>query len=86
MHTEEQGKTLDAAESSLGETATIPLPGMPFEGRALRLHTDRGMEWLSASFRLERQTRNIVHTCTQGCSPPSNETAERFVGLMPTVG
>lgn len=61
----EQGEVFDATESILEEIPGFALQGMPFEGRVLRMQTDRSTEGLNASFRDEMKKRNLV---TQGYS------------------
>lgn len=69
-----------------GDIDALPLKGIPSEGRARRVHGDRGTEWTNTSFRNEMQKRHLVHSATQGYALQSNGTAERSGGLMKTTG
>ena len=48
----------------------------------LRLHTDRGGEWMNRMVRDVADRYELVHTCTEGHDPSSNGRAESVVGLI----
>ena len=48
----------------------------------LRLHTDRGGEWMNRMVRDVADSHDLVHTCTEGHDPSSNGRAESAVGLI----
>jgi len=86
IRTKEQGEVLGAMEEIIVEIEGASLAGIPYGGRVKRVHTDRGTEWLNRSFQTRMQERGISHTTTRGYSPQSNGTAERFVGILKTIG
>ena len=82
---ETQSEVGNAVESIITEVEGVALEGIPYGKRVLRVQTDRGTEWLNKAFQEAMKSRGILHTYTQGYSPQSNGTAERFVGLMKTI-
>lgn len=57
IQTNAQGEVLEATED---ENSAIPLTGSLFENRVFCMHTDRGGEWLNATFRQEDTQQNHV--------------------------
>ena len=66
------------------EALTLPLavPGQ----RITRAHTDRGTEFFGETLQEELLRRNVHHTYTIGYDPKTNDTAERFVGVVKSMG
>lgn len=81
-----QCEVLEATDAILDETPAPPLKGIPFDNRVLRIHTDRGGEWVNAPFRQELKKRNPDEMYTQGYTSQSKGAAQRCVGLMKTIG
>ena len=48
----------------------------------LRLHTDRGGEWINQSVRKVADDFKVSHTCTEAHDPSSNGRAESSVGVI----
>ncbi len=85
MATKNQAETFDNAKQIIAEIEGASLGGISYEKRVKRFHTDMGSEWLNNVFEKGMKEMNIPHTHTQGYSPQSNGTAERFVGLLKTI-
>ena len=71
-------RTKEEVSAALSRTLT-KLPQWHFP--VLRLHTDRGGEWMNRMVRDVADSHDLVHTCTEGHDPSSNGRAESAVGL-----
>ncbi len=85
MATKNQIETFDNTQQIIAEIEGASLGGIEFGKRVKRFHTDKGKEWDNQVFKQGMKEMNIPHTFTQGYSPQSNGTAERYVGLLKTV-
>ena len=77
---------LGALSSVLNQIEALTLPlAMPGQ-RITRVHTDRGTEFFGETLQADLFRRHVHHTFTVGYDPKANGTAERFVGVVKSMG
>ena len=71
-----------AVDGIIGQIEALTIQDVVPGPRIVRLHTDKGTEYLGECMKHRLYERMIHHTTTLGYDPQANGLAERFVGII----